>query len=290
MIDWSRASLIIFAMIFPSCDQPSHHSHHDPVSVVFEKRLTELEIEYELRDDGRYDVNFGGEQTSVVSLDNKRREYERNQDPEIIYEFIEQTKRSHDQSNRSWEEVKPFLRFQLEPDTYEDFSDDTLNEPVADGLLKIYVHVSSDEQLITWVTGSMIQDWNTNTETVKGLAEENMNRLVSEASLEIEEIGGVPLGMLSIEAGAFKASLLLAPHFKNLVSERLGYPVYAVAPDRDFVYIIPIEHTSFLGRLGPSVREQFENSGYPITNKVLEIGDDGISIAGTFSKPDDSNP
>ncbi len=50
-----------------------------------------------------------------------------------------------------------------------------------------------------------------------------------DTKLKIQEIDGVKLGMLSTNDSPFKASLILAKGFRELVSPTHGWPVYVVA-------------------------------------------------------------
>lgn len=104
--------------------------------------------------------------------------------------------------------------------------------------------------------------------------------------IEIQDIDGVPLGMLVTDALPFKASLILTERFRELVRPALGWPVHIVAPSRDFVYVIPQANYDFLGRLGGVVLQEYGESGYPVTADVLEVGDDGVSAIGSFAPKD----
>ena len=74
----------------------------------------------------------------------------------------------------------------------------------------------------------------------------------------------------STEETPFKASLILSPAFRELVSPKLGWPVFVVVPCRDFAYVISGEDRDLLGRLGGVVVKEYQNSGYPITKDVLK--------------------
>ena len=128
----------------------------------------------------------------------------------------------------------------------------------------------------------MLADWGITRETVVSQANENMNNLVSDASLEIEEIDGEKLGMLSTTDTPFKASLILTGRFRELVSPTHGWPVFVVAPARDFVYVIPQDDRNFLGQLGAVVLREYNESGHPVTADVLAVGDDGVTAIGSF--------
>jgi hypothetical protein len=113
-------------------------------------------------------------------------------------------------------------------------------------------------------------------------AESNMAEIVANTQLEVDEIDGHKLGMLSTEETPFKASLILSPAFRDLVAPTLDWPVYVVVPCRDFAYVLRKSDREFLGRLGGVVVKEYRNSGYPITRDVLEVSDEGIKAIGTY--------
>jgi hypothetical protein len=109
-----------------------------------------------------------------------------------------------------------------------------------------------------------------------------MRAIVAQTQFQCTEIDGVTLGMLSTQETPFKASLILSPAFRDLVSPVVGWPVFVVVPCRDFVYVVSSKNRDFLGRLGAVVIEQYQKSGYPITRDILEVSDDGIVAIGEF--------
>ena len=59
-----------------------------------------------------------------------------------------------------------------------------------------------------------------------------------------------------------------------------------VVPARDFAYIIPTANRDFLGRLGPVIIREYKESGHPISQDVLEVGDDDVTAIGSFAPKD----
>jgi hypothetical protein len=104
--------------------------------------------------------------------------------------------------------------------------------------------------------------------------------------LEVEVIDGNKLGMISTKETAFKASLILSPAFRDLVSPTHSWPVYVVVPCRDFAYVIRNDNRDFLGRLGSVVLKEYRNSGHPITKDALEVSENGITAIGTYPEPE----
>jgi hypothetical protein len=113
-------------------------------------------------------------------------------------------------------------------------------------------------------------------------AEANMDELLRGKELELAgEIEGMALGMVPVDS-VFKASTIFAPSFKDFVSQKLDWPVLAVIPCRDFIYVLSEKDKALLSRMGTVVQREYRESGYPITTEVLRVADDGIEAIGKF--------
>lgn len=250
---------------------------------LFQAELAQRGLEYTVDDDGHYHIAIG-DVKKTANLDNVRRNYERDKDPTAIVQFVEQLTRKDSGAVPTWSEVQEFVRYSLEPSDYEPgLLERSVHEFVTQSLIKVFVYVSPDGSRISWITDSMLETWQVSRDTVAAIAEENIAQIVSDTKLECAEIGNVSLGMLNTEETPFKASLILSPEFRNLVSDSHGWPVYAVVPTRDFVYVIAKADSAILNRMGAVVQREYNSSGYPITLEVLEVSDDGIKAIGTFA-------
>ena len=249
---------------------------------LFQLELANRNLSFAVTDDGLYKIQIG-DVTATVNLENIRRNYERDNDADAIARFAKQLDVDMFDDIPDWESVKSHVRFSIEPSDYETGFDDTLHEIVSDELVKVFVFTPPDGSRISWITQSMLADWKVTRETVVSQANANMNQLAADTTLEIEEIDGVNLGMLSTNDTPFKASLILTERFRELVSPTHGWPVYVVAPTRDFVYVIPRDNRDFLGRLGAVVLREYNESGHPVTADVLEVGDGGVTAIGSFA-------
>lgn len=252
---------------------------------IFCSELEKRGIEYVVAADGRYEVQVG-DRTLHVSLDNVRRDYQRDGEADVIIRFADQLSTDFFTETPSWEAVQPYVRYSLEPSDYESGFDDVVCTVVNDALNQVFVYTPPDGSRITWISESRLDEWGVTREQVVQQAEQNMAAIIRETKFEIEEMDGNKLGMLSTQETPFKASLILSPAFRDLVSPTHGWPVYVVVPCRDFAFVIPSDSRDFLGRLGPTVLREYDNSGYPITQDVLEVSDDGITAVGTFAAPE----
>ena len=248
---------------------------------IFRSELQQRGIKYTEAADGRYVVQINELDVSA-SLDNVRRNYDRDGDRGAIVRFVDQLSATFADELPSWDDVRPYVRYSLEPADYEGGLDDCLFDSVTSDLHKVFVYTSQDGSQITWISDSQVKDWGVARAEIVRRAETNMRDIIAQTECQCDEIDGVKLGMLSSEETPFKASLILSPAFRGLVSPVIGWPVCVVAPCRDFVYVISAKDRQFLGRLGAVVIREYNCSGYPITKDVLEVSDAGIKAIGTF--------
>ncbi|MBM4075911.1 MAG: hypothetical protein FJ267_09735 [Planctomycetes bacterium] len=249
---------------------------------LFEIELLNRKLSFSITSDGLYEIQVR-DVTATVSLENIRRNFQQTNDAGVIARFVQQLNDDVFNSVPEWEYAKSGVRFSIEPSDYESGLDCTLHELVTDDLVKVFVFTPPDGSKIVWITESMLAGWRITRETVVKQANENMNKLVSDTQLVIEEINGVKLGMISTHETPFKASLILAERFRELVSPTHGWPVYVVVPTRDFVYVIPQKDRDFLGRLGAVVLQEYNESAHPVTADVLEVGNSGVTAKGSFA-------
>jgi hypothetical protein len=83
-------------------------------------------------------------------------------------------------------------------------------------------------------------------------------------------------------SSVFKASVIFAPGFKRFASKKLEWPILAVIPCRDFIYILSEKDKALLNRMGQVVQKEYRESGYQITTEVLKVSDEGIKAIGKF--------
>lgn len=273
-----RAIALLIVMTIAGCNQSEPESPNS----IFEAKMKEHGIAFEIDENGLYVIRVEGT-TFTVNLENVAKDYQRDQDPDAIRRFADRLLADYNESTPDWRAVQPFIRFQLEPDDYADGFNGTLNSRVDDDLVKVFVYTPEDGSRITWISDDTVARWGVSTSQVIATAERNMRKIAAESQIELKEIDGIKVGMISTEEFPFKASILLADNFKELVEPHLGFPVYAVAPCRDFVFLIPHNNKDFLGRLGGVVKKEYHESGHSVTMDVLEITEAGVTAIGSFA-------
>jgi hypothetical protein len=252
----------------------------DPVSALFEQELTRPGVWFRL-DDGshRYRIeHHGGE--LLVSLDNLARAYNRDRDESRITFFVD-TVLGNRFENRPWPEAQPTILFALEPSDHAEPSD--LRTPLSKQVDRVPVVYVADPSrgTITWITQAMLDDWNISLAELETTASRNLAAALAAAKVAYKDIDGVRLGISETDL-AFKTALILAPNLQEVVSPTLGWPLLAVIPDRNFLYLWAVQHRDFMHRVGEVVIREFTSSPYPLTTEVFEIGDVGIVAIGAF--------
>lgn len=217
-----------------------------------------------------------------LSLDNLRRIYEQDQDVSCIKRFLDAALASP-RSFGGWSEESAAVYFCLEPSDYAEAPQ--LREPVSERLDRVAVHFDAERNVITWVTRSMLERWQVSREELTAQALANLGGALTAAQIDHFDIDGVRLGHLTTRL-PFKTALVLAPNLKEIVAPALGWPLLAVAPDRDFLYLWDARHDAMIERMGRVVVREFNTAPYPLTTEVLSISDEGISAIGCFPSED----
>src|SRR5262245_65626020 len=104
----------------------------------------------------------------------------------------------------------------------------------------------------------MLDGWNISLAQLETTASANLAAALAAAKVAHTDIGGVRLGIIETDL-ACKAALILAPNRREVVSATLGWPLFAVIPDRDFLYLWGAQHRDFVHRIGGVVVREFTN-------------------------------
>jgi hypothetical protein len=253
----------------------------DVVAMLFERELRRKGVLFRFDDESqRYVVQLEGRDL-WVSLDNLARAYQGDREEAHVVRFVDAvlTTRSEMQS---WQAVQSSILFSLEPSDYADPPD--FRTPISRRVDRVPVLIEPSMATIAWVTPRMLECWQVSLADVEAEASRNLAAALAAAKLECRDVDGVRVGFVSTPL-PHKSALILAPNVKEVVSPALGWPLHAVTPDRNFLYLWAAHHQEFLGRVGRVVVDEFVKSPYPITTEVFEIGDGGIKAVGAFPVP-----
>jgi hypothetical protein len=157
----------------------------------------------------------------------------------------------------------------LEPRDYQVAPD--YREQVSPRLDRVLVH--AEGALIRWATPQALSDMGVPVEAASQHAWSNLDTALARAEpVTYPAPGGATL--LSFAAALpSKASLLLAPSLRAAVEDTVGWPVLAVAPDRDFLYLWGAGYRDLVDRLGGVVTREHAQAPYPLSTEIFEIGD-----------------
>lgn len=220
-----------------------------------------------------------GDVTLEVSLDNVRRNYERDKDKTHISDLVKTLVDYSVDIPANWNDAKENIFISLYPSDY-DFKD-FVNTKVTDQINKIYLHSENDR--FTWISKADLKKWNITDSDLENQAQKNADRILAESKIKFDTIENRKLGMLESEYTNLKSAILFAPSMKERVKTDFSYPFYAVIPVRDFCYIFSEKDFEFFSqRIGPVVVDEFKQSGYPITTEILKFSDDGIKTVGIY--------
>src|SRR5262249_17454149 len=189
------------------------------------------------------------------------------------------------------EEARPRIRWQAEAASH-DFGD-TFHDKVSDMVALALVYVDPAETQIMWLSPALAEHWGKTHEELWAAAVENMKQILGRTTVSLQPREDPRLGVLSTDLPHFKAALLFCPGLKDLVAPVVGWPLYAVMPCRDFVYVIDQNNRDLLGRMGHTVVEEYDKGSYPLSIEVFEITDQGIRAFADFQRaksPQDREP
>jgi hypothetical protein len=250
---------------------------------LFEEELTKRGVKFSIDEESGRHVVFVNGGRSLVSLQNVQRDLERDNDVGRVSRFVDSVIASASMSGRIPSADQ--IYWSIEPNDYVDKAD--FRVALSDQVDRVLVHFCQERGLITWVTLDMLKGLELSEVDAGRKAFTNLARALTETKIETQEIIGVKVAFLAT-ALPFKASLILAPNLKEFIDPILGWPLMAVIPDRDFLYIWAARHTDFVGRVGGVVVREYTQASYPISTEVYEISDNGIKAIGAFpKKPED---
>jgi hypothetical protein len=240
------------------------------VATLFLREMTARGVRVRACEDGRYEYEGPGG-PNTISLDNISKEFDRDRDPERIRSFVESILTSP--VIPSWDAATKGLYFSLEPADH-DFGD-TVREPVGDSVCRILVYRNEAGNQLMWVSDSLLNHWGQTRQAAEAVAADNMAVLLRDTPLTLTPMDGGTFGTFSVNS-PFKAALLFAPNFREIVAPQLGWPLYALIPSRDFVYVFPEKDQGLIGVLARAALEEFENGAYPVSRDLFRISDEGI--------------
>jgi hypothetical protein len=241
------------------------------VATLFLREMAARNVSVTVRPDGLYEFRQG-DGVNAISLENLTREFERDRDPARIQRFVESILLRPVIPN--WTDAQKGLYFAVES-AGQDFGD-TVREPVSDSAFRILVHLNEQGNQLMWVSDAMLAHWGQSRADAEKVAAGNLAELLRNAPLRLTELDGRTFGTFGINS-PFKAALPFAPNFREVVGAKLGWPLYALIPSRDFVYVFAEKDQPLLGVLGRAAVEEFEKGAYPVSRDIFLLSDEGVA-------------
>lgn len=249
------------------------------VPAQFEAELRTRGLVFRRDEEGGYRIDLdAGEITA--SLENIRRNVERDGDVSAIARFVDQIVSVMATGDRPFEDAARHLYFLAE--SAEVALGESIRTPVSAEVVRALTLSDAAFSAVTFVTPRMCARWGVTEQVATARARANQDRLIDSVELQVAESEGERLGMVPVDA-PYKASVIFAPSFRRMVEPSLGWPVLAVLPCRDFLYVVR-DQSPLLSSMGAVVVGEYRASGYPITTEVLRIGDDGIRAIGAYPR------
>jgi len=246
-------------------------------NAIFEDELARRGVAFERQDDDIYRLRRDG-WTITANLANVRRNAERDNDADAVRRFADEVLSAFPPSHPDWETASRLLLFSAEP-VDQEFGD-SIRSAVTGQVARVLTLRNAELTRVTWVTPKMCADWGVTEEQATAAARANQDGLLRGITIETMGDGDDLVGTLPL-ASPYKASVIFADAFKGFVERALGWPVLAVIPCRDFIFIVK-DGSPLIGKMGGVVVQEFRQSGYPITTEVLRISDEGIEAIGHF--------
>jgi hypothetical protein len=219
------------------------------------------------------------EWTLKISLENVRRDYERDKDKSHISDFVQTLVSYSIEIPSNWNDAKDSIYISLFPNDY-DFKD-FLNHKITDEFSKIYVH--SGQNKFSWISKDDLEKWKITEPELDKQANLNADKLLLKTEITFDTIENRKLGLINADHPTLKGALLFAPTMKEKVRKDFGFPFYAVIPVRDFCYIFSEKDFDFFSKqIGNVVVDEYKKSGYPITTEILKFTDKGVEAVGKY--------
>ncbi len=241
------------------------------VATLFLREMAARGVPVTVRADGQYEFRRGSG-ANAISLENVSKEFERDRDPDRVRRFVDSILTAP--VIPDWPDARKGLYFAVEPADC-DFAD-TVREAVSDSVFRILVYLNEPGNQLMWVSDSMLAHWNQTRQAAEEAAASNLAVLLRNAPLQLTEMDGRTFATFGIHS-PFKAALPFAPNFREVVGAKLGWPLYALIPSRDFVYVFAEKDQPLLGVLGRAAVEEFEKGAYPVSRDVFLVSDEGIT-------------
>lgn len=244
-------------------------------SRLFEAELRQRGVAFRhARQDGRYEVSASTGPV-LVSLDNLSRQL-RGDDGDVgqVAHFTDVVMGAVDS-----DVVSPDRLFwSLEPNDFAESAPHRV--AVSRRTDRVLTDYAADASWLRWVTPKDLDASGLSDPEAFELAWSHLDVALRGARIQLDSVDGVTIVWLDTDFPS-KASLILAPCLRYIVSPHIGWPVLAAAPDRDFVCLWGADRRELIARLGRIVVREYGRASHPLTTEIFEIGE-AVQAIGAF--------
>jgi hypothetical protein len=212
----------------------------------------------------------------TISLDELRYDYERDADAQLVARFVASLVDTSEPLP-AW--TKARSRIFLSVDSTQAQVDDAVSREVTKLLALTVVHAGPEERFVSPITRKQLTSWQVSEDAVLQVGCRNLSGLLEETPLEVRRIGPLTTAVFTSRS-YFKPALIFSPNFKEKVAPQLGWPVLALVPCREDVFLL---RDNFLEkecketeRFLNFVIQEFLESRHGLTPEVLRISEKGI--------------
>ena len=247
------------------------------IESIFEKHLTEKGITFEKIEKNIYKIKTNSE-IKTISLNNIEKNYLRDGDIKAIYNFVENILQITFELPE-WAQLKKGLFVSIEPSDLDGIRE-MIYEELSNATVIVLAYYDNGANQIHWITSEYLKKIKTNVKVAWEQAYQNLENIMLKTDISFTEIEDQKLGMIEAYE-PYKASLILTKGLKVKVSESIGWPIYAVFPARDFVYLFST-NGGLVNKAGQVVIDEYNKSGYPISIEVWKLSDKEPEAIGAF--------
>lgn len=246
---------------------------------VFENELQQRGIPFSKIEKHLYDVRVK-RITKRVSLNNIDKSFTRDGNVEAVKKFAASIVRPAFVLPSTWDAVKENIFVTVmaaETRGLDNAVYKKLSRKVV-GALAYYDRVGSPVYLLSPYE---LDKLNVSQESAWNTAQENLEKIAQSSTVSFAEVNGQKLGVIET-LGVYKASMILTRELRSKVEKELGWPVYAVAPARDFVYLFS-KAGGMMGLVSGTVIKEYQQSGNPLSTEVWELSDNKQTSVVTYA-------
>ena len=225
---------------------------------------------------------------SAISLSNVVREFARDGDIYRAIRFADSMLLAVS-CPKDWSTVKHQVLWDIQSNSLEDQSDLTYN--LSDQTHQVPVIYDPETKHILFLDSHMLIEMNVSEQMVEQAADENLCAEAWNVLFIVREYAGVRYAIVTTHLPS-KASLILAPNLRDIVEPSLGWPLFAVIPRRDFMFLYDArcfdkgaeDIFEKIPGLGNIVLEEFELGAYPLSTEIFKITDQGVRAVAEYRR------